>query len=69
MDNNKKHSPDDPKNQGAGEGNYKNVETSVNNPSYFDDSYESRTEDELTEEESKAEKQNRDGMKGRRINR
>ena len=42
-------------NPGAKEGEYKNVETSVNNPSYFDDSYESEQEDEITMEEPKTE--------------
>jgi hypothetical protein len=37
MDNNRKHNPDDVEHQGAKEGDYKNIETAVNNPSYFDD--------------------------------
>jgi len=69
MDNNRKHSSDGPKNQGAGEGRYKNIETSVNTPSYFDDSHESKAEDEITEEEPKTEKQQRAGKKGRGVNR
>lgn len=43
-------------NPGAKEGEYKNVETSVNNPSNFDDSYESEKEDEITIEEPKTER-------------
>jgi hypothetical protein len=63
MDNNRKHSPDEPQNQGAREGDYKNVETSVNNPSYFDDSYESQQEDEISSEEPKTEDEGRVGKK------
>lgn len=63
MDNNRKHSPDEPKNQGAREGDYKNVETSVNSPSSFDDDYESKQEDEITREEAKTEKEGRVGKK------
>jgi len=59
MDNNRKYSPDEPKNQGAREGDYKNVETSVDNPSSFDDRYESKQEDEITMEEPKTEKEGR----------
>jgi hypothetical protein len=61
MDNNRKHNPDDPQNQGAREGDYKNVETSVNNPSSFDDSSESKQEDEITMEEPKTENEGRVG--------
>lgn len=43
-------------NPGAKEGEYKNVETSVNNPSNLDDSYESEKEDEITMEEPKTER-------------
>jgi hypothetical protein len=63
MDNNRKHSPDEPQNQGAREGDYKNIETSVNNPSYFDDSYESEQEDEISMEEPKTEDEGRVGKK------
>jgi hypothetical protein len=69
MDNNRKHSPNDPQKQGAREGDYKNVETSVNNPSYFDDSYESKAEDEISEEKLKSEKEQTSEKKGRGINR
>ena len=69
MDNNKKHSPDNPQNQGAREGEYKNVETSVNNPSYFNDDYESQQEDELTEEEPKTEKEEQKWKRVRGIDR
>lgn len=69
MDSNSKHSTDDRKNQEAGEGNYKNTETSVNNPFYFNDNYESKAEDEIAEEEAKTEKERRSGKKSRRGNR
>lgn len=49
-------------NPGTQEGEYKNVETSVNNPSNFDDSYELEEEDEITMEEPKTEK---DGSAGK----
>jgi hypothetical protein len=68
MINNRKTSPDDPQHQGAREGNYKNIEESVNNASYFDDSYASKQEDEITEEKIKTEKQQREGKKGRGVN-
>lgn len=68
MTNNKQTSPDNPKHQGAREGEYKNIETSVNNPSSFDDSYASKQEDEIAREEVKTEKEQRSG-KGRGINR
>ena len=64
---NRKHSPDEPQNQGAREGDYKNIETSVNNPSYFDDSYESQQEDAITEEEPKTEKEQQEGKRGRGV--
>jgi hypothetical protein len=69
MVNNKNTNADDLQHQAAGEGNYKNVETSVNNPSSFDDSYESEAEDEITREEPKTEKEQRAGKKGRGVNR
>ena len=47
MENNRKTSPDDPQHHGAEEGDYKNIETSVNTPLYFDDSCESKAEDEI----------------------
>ena len=58
MANNRKTSPDDPQHQGTRKANYKNVETSVNNPASFDDSYESKAEHEITREESRTEKDN-----------
>ena len=58
MDNNRKHSPDEPQNR---ERDYKNIETSVNNPEYFDDSYESQQEDEISSEEPKTEDEGRVG--------
>jgi len=69
MANNRKTNPDDPRHQAAREGDYKNAETSVNNPSSFDDSYESKSEDEITREEPKTEKEQRAGKKGRGVNR
>jgi len=39
----------DQKEQTPKEGEYRNVETSVNNPEYFGDDYESRQEDEIAE--------------------
>jgi hypothetical protein len=47
------------KNRKGREGNYKNIETSVNNPAYFNDDYESRAEDEIARQESKSEKDQR----------
>jgi len=67
MDNNRKHNPDDPQNQGAREGDFKNIETAVNNPSYFDDSYASQQADEIAEEKRKA-KQEQEGQHGRNVN-
>jgi hypothetical protein len=69
MDSNRKHSPDHPQKRGAREGDYENVETSVNNPSYFNDDYESQQEDEITEEEPKTEKEQREGKRGRGVHR
>ena len=43
------------------EGEFRNVQTSVNNPENFDDSYESEAEDELTMEEPKTEKDSSTG--------
>lgn len=51
MANNRKTSPDDPQHQGTRKANYKNVETSVNNPASFNDSYESKAEHEITRED------------------
>jgi len=68
MDNNRKHHSAEPQNQRESESNYKNIETSVNNPSYFDDNYESKAENEIAEEETKTEKQQRAGKKGRGVN-
>ena len=66
MDNNRKHPPDKPQNQGAREGHYNNVETPVNNPAYFNDDYESRAEDEIARQESKSEKEQRTNRRGNR---
>jgi hypothetical protein len=69
MINNKQTSPDDPRHQGAREGEYKNIETSVNNPASFDDSYASKQEDEMTREELKTEKEKRSEKSGRVVDR
>jgi hypothetical protein len=45
----------------AGEGSYRNVETSVNNKDYFDDEEEVRQEDRIAEDEAKSEKKERTG--------
>lgn len=42
------------------EGDYRNVETSVNNPSYFDDDYEAKQEDEISKDEAGRAKENRE---------
>ena len=43
------------------EGDYRNIETPVNNAASFGDDYESQQEDELTMEEPKTEKEGRTG--------
>jgi hypothetical protein len=48
-------------NQQTGDGNYKNIETSVNNRNYFDDDYEVGEEDRISSEEAKTEKEPRVG--------
>lgn len=45
----------------VGQGDYKNIETAVNNPSYFDDDYAAKQEDEITEQEHKTQKEGRVG--------
>ena len=40
------------------EGEYRNVETSVNNPSYFGDEYEAEQENEISREEARTENEN-----------
>lgn len=47
------------------EGDYRNIETSVNNPSYFDDDYEAKQEGEMSKEEAASEKENRTGRSSR----
>lgn len=64
MDNNRKRSPREPQNKGGRQCNYKNIETSVNNPSCFNDDYESRAEDEIARQESMSEKKQRTGKRG-----
>ena len=46
---------------GAREGEYKNIETSVSNKESFNDDYESSAEDELTREEARTEKEGQTG--------
>lgn len=60
-DNNRGGSANHPQNQK--EGDAKNIETSVNNPGYFDDDYESKAEEEITGEESKTGNEGRAGKK------
>jgi hypothetical protein len=64
MDTNSGHSPDEPQNQKGREGNYRNIETSVNDPSYFNDDYALRAENEIATEESKPEKEQRTDKRG-----
>lgn len=47
--------------EGAREGDYRNVETSVNKKEDFDDAYESAAEDELTNEEPRTENEGQTG--------
>ena len=53
----------DQQGQGAREGDYKNVETSVNNPSYFNDEKVDQMENDLAEEEPRTEDNARTGKK------
>lgn len=48
------------------EGDYRNVETSVNNPSYFDDDYETKQEDKISRDEVKSAKENREADRKRK---
>lgn len=41
------------------EGEYRNIETSVNNPSYFDDDYEVKQDNKIVEDEARREKEDR----------
>lgn len=43
------------RNKEADESSYKNVETSVNNPAYFNDDYEIEQENEMSTDEAKSE--------------
>jgi hypothetical protein len=61
MEENKKDIPKQQQNREAKQGNYKNIETSVNNPSSFDDDYAAKEEDKITEREHKTEKEGRVG--------
>ena len=48
------------------EGDYRNVETSVNNPSYFDDDYEVRQENEIERDQARRGKKIMSTKAGRR---
>jgi hypothetical protein len=52
---------DSQQNEKPKEGEYRNIETSVNNPSYFDDDYEVKQENEISKEEARREKEIRAG--------
>jgi hypothetical protein len=43
------------------EGDFRNVETSVNSKKYFDDDFESQQEDQMSTEEADTEKEGRTG--------
>ena len=49
---------DDEQKQEPREGEYRNVETSVNNRSYFNDDYEVSQEEEISSEEANTEDEN-----------
>lgn len=61
MEENIRKGSNDQQNQNAQQGQYKNIETSVNDPSSFDDSYESKKEDKISEDEAKTEREGRVG--------
>jgi len=48
---------------GPNEGDYRNVETSVNNPDSFGDDYEADQEEEFTEEQVRDDNEGRDGKR------
>lgn len=48
------------------EGDYRNVETSVNDPSYYDDDYEVRQENEIQRDEARRGKKIVNAKPGRR---
>jgi len=56
--NNSDKSREGKQNGGAQEGEYKNIETSVNNRSYFGDDYEVEQEDEMSRNEANTEDEN-----------
>jgi hypothetical protein len=56
MINNRKQN-EQPEQQQAGK-EYKNIETSVNNPSNFDDEYETAQDDKMSQDEMKSEDEN-----------
>ena len=56
--NNSDTSREEKQNGGAQEGQYKNIETSVNNRSYFGDDYEVEQEDEMSRNEANTEDEN-----------
>lgn len=47
--------------QGSREGDYKNIETAVNNPSYFDDDYAVKQEEEFVHDDKPRDDDNRVG--------
>lgn len=46
---------------GTRQGPYQNVETSVNNPNYFDDDYAVKRENEISDDEARSEQNDRPG--------
>lgn len=60
MQENKKNTSDQQQNIGSKAGDYKNIETAVNNPSYFDNDYAAHQEDKITEKEHRTEDENQD---------
>jgi len=47
------------------ESSYKNIETSVNNPDYFNDDVEASMEDDISEDNARSEKEGRSEKKGK----
>jgi len=64
----KTHNPQRPnqQKQGAQEGEYRNIETAVNNPSYFDDDYAVEQGNEILREEARTEKADRPDKRKRK---
>jgi|GEM_PF-6377690 len=53
----------DERQNGPGEGDYRNVETSVNSADSFGDDYEAEQEEEFTEEQVRNDDEGRDGKR------